>query len=349
MAVRGTEDSDDPISQSTASSEDLLPRGSSPEGSAADDATPAAGSAAAAAGGNNDDNDDDDGAGFDDLLDLLQDSDEDEPAASPDPTKQAEAPPPKRTRRLPGWMAAAPPVAVSKAAAASAARSSSSSKRAGPPAQPIGGGRAGSGIAGRQMERAFEEEQAVKRRKLEDAKASTARAAAAAAPGGDATQRLLGALVDPAATAATAASRPQRTLLTRALFPPRVVVFDVETTGFAQDDVIVEIGAIELIGGVRTVSPAGLARCPPSAQCAAHSAMLPGSSCLYAICRVAGSLTAAGVLSCLGVSQGVQFHSYIVHRKESFPLALQCHGLDPTFLASKPPPALVRDRAHAIT
>lgn len=272
MAVRGTEDSDDPISQSTASSEDLLPRGSSPEGSAADDATPAAGSAAAAAGGNNDDNDDDDGAGFDDLLDLLQDSDEDEPAASPDPTKQAEAPPPKRTRRLPGWMAAAPPVAVSKAAAASAARSSSSSKRAGPPAQPIGGGRAGSGIAGRQMERAFEEEQAVKRRKLEDAKASTARAAAAAAPGGDATQRLLGALVDPAATAATAASRPQRTLLTRALFPPRVVVFDVETTGFAQDDVIVEIGAIELIGGVRTVSPAGLARCPPSAQCAAHSA-----------------------------------------------------------------------------
>ena len=297
MAARGTEDSDDPISQSTASSEDLLPRGSSPEGSAADDATPAAGSAAAAAGGNNDDNDDDDGAGFDDLLDLLQDSDEDEPAASPDPTKQAEAPPPKRTRRLPGWMAAAPPVAVSKAAAASAARSSSSSKRAGPPAQPIGGGRAGSGIAGRQMERAFEEEQAVKRRKLEDAKASTARAAAA--PGGDATQRLLGALVDPAATAATAASRPQRTLLTRALFPPRVVVFDVETTGFAQDDVIVEIGAIELIGGVRTVSPAGLARCPPSAQCAAHSAMLPGSSCLYAICRVAGSLTAAGVLSCL--------------------------------------------------
>ena len=39
--------------------------------------------------------------------------------------------------------------------------------------------------------------------------------------------------------------------------------------------------------------------------------------------------------------QGVQFHSYIVHRKESFPLALQCHGLDPTFLASKPPPSLV--------
>ena len=37
----------------------------------------------------------------------------------------------------------------------------------------------------------------------------------------------------------------------------------------------------------------------------------------------------------------MQFHSYIVHRKESFPLALQCHGLDPTFLASKPPPSLV--------
>jgi DNA polymerase III epsilon subunit family exonuclease len=42
-----------------------------------------------------------------------------------------------------------------------------------------------------------------------------------------------------------------------------------------------------------------------------------------------------------GVRTGVQFHSYIVHRKESFPLALQCHGLAPSFLASKPPPALV--------
>lgn len=44
---------------------------------------------------------------------------------------------------------------------------------------------------------------------------------------------------------------------------------------------------------------------------------------------------------CMMCVQGVQFHSYIVHRKESFPLALQCHGLGPTFLASKPPASLV--------
>ena len=102
----------------------------------------------------------------------------------------------------------------------------------------------------------------------------TARAAARRSDGGDGARdhQLLGALVDPSTTAAAAASRPERCVLTRALFPERVVVFDVETTGFAQDDVshglplrsglrfllqtsatscaqvIVEIGAVELIG-----------------------------------------------------------------------------------------------------
>ena len=42
-----------------------------------------------------------------------------------------------------------------------------------------------------------------------------------------------------------------------------------------------------------------------------------------------------------GVRSGAQFHSYIAHRKECFPLALQCHGLDPKFLSDKPPPSFV--------
>ena len=59
---------------------------------------------------------------------------------------------------------------------------------------------------------------------------------------GDEPPLLLGVSVDPSATAANAAANPrQLTVLTRALFPPRMIVFDVETTGFAQDDVIVEV------------------------------------------------------------------------------------------------------------
>jgi len=42
-----------------------------------------------------------------------------------------------------------------------------------------------------------------------------------------------------------------------------------------------------------------------------------------------------------GVRSGAQFHSYIAHRKECFPLALQCHGLDPKFLSDKPPASFV--------
>ena len=285
---RGTEDVEDPISQSTASSDDLFPASQSPlqpsplaaAAAAADgderrvSASQQAASAAA-----------DEEEQLDDLLDLLADSD-----GEPTPVKEAKdaAPPPaKRARRLPGWMAAAAPAAPAAAARGGGRGAGSGGRgagrgRGGPSG---GGGGGGGGGAGRQMERAFEEAQAKKRRKLEDAKSPPKGGSSGEPP------LLLGVSVDPSATAANAAANPrQLTTLTRALFPPRVIVFDVETTGFAQDDVIVEIGAVELIGGVRT---------------------------------------------------GVQFQSYIVHRKESFPLALEVHGLAPNFLASKPPPSLV--------
>ena len=234
MATRGTEDTEDPISQSMASSEDLLPRDDDRERQRRSAGLPTAATAQQQA---------DEEENLDDLLELLQDSDEDETTATSSPTQQHTAPPPKRARRLPGWMASSGPITAAAPAAAHSVHSARAELNA-----PSGASRS---VASRQMERAFEQDQAQKRRKLEDAKASSAASSStmAAAP----PPRLLGALVDPAATASSAATRRGLTLLTRALFPRRVVVFDVETTGFAQDDVIVEIGGIELIDGVRTV------------------------------------------------------------------------------------------------
>ena len=252
MPTRGTEDSEDPISQSTASSEDLLPasepRGpaSSEEPSCPHERKPATVSTAARAQQRADEEEH-----LDDLLELLQDSDDDEPSATSASTQQNTDPPPKRARRLPGWMASAarPPPPAPRPAAVTTTRSTR-----GAPNVPSG---ASSSVASRQMERAFEQEQAQKRRKLEDAKASTVPNTTGGSDG--VMPRLLGALVDQGATAASTAKQPGLTMLTRALFPRRIVVFDVETTGFAQDDVIVEIGGVELVDGVRTVS------CTPSA------------------------------------------------------------------------------------
>lgn len=226
MVTRGIEDSEYPVSQSTASSEDLLPcceqQRRSPSPSEAADVQQQA---------HEEEN-------LDDLLELLQDSDDDSSAVS------APAPPPKRARRLPGWMAsAAPPLQATSMPATAAVRKA----QAGPSAP----NRAGSSIAGRQMALAFEQDQAKKRREVEDAKASAVQSSTA----DNAAQRLMGALVDPEGTATSASRQPGRTVLTRALFPRRVVIFDVETTGFRQDDVIVEIGGVELVDGVRTVSP----------------------------------------------------------------------------------------------
>ena len=262
MGARGTEDSEDPISLSTASSEDLLAHDVSNEragpqlqhGRSAGLSTTRRSARQSTV---------EDGYGtedeaqrqaeaenLDDLLQLLQESDDDEPCAA---GQHHTAPPPKRARRLPGWMATAghsPP----KAARPDTADAHGTRTRP----NTLGG--TSSSVSSRQMERAFEQDQAQKRRKLEDAKACTSPSGSS----GDATTpRLLGALVDTAATVASATGRPELTLLTRSLFPRRVVVFDVETTGFAQDDVIVEIGAVELVDGVRTVrSSPPLSRTP---------------------------------------------------------------------------------------
>lgn len=224
MATCGTKDSEDPVSQSTASSEDLLPCQDLQQ-------LPAA-AAVAQQQAKDEEN-------LDDLLELLQDSEDESSATSAPAQDHTAAPPPKRARRLPGWMApaAAPPRPNTIPTAATRAA------RSGPNAT----NGTGSSIAAMQMERAFEQDQAQKRRKLEDAKAS----AASSNTVDNATPELMGALVDTAATATSAARQPGRTLLTRALFPRRVVVFDVETTGFAQDGVIVEIGGVELVDGVR--------------------------------------------------------------------------------------------------
>jgi|EP01043_Picozoa_sp_COSAG02_P045150 hypothetical protein len=251
MAARGAEDSEDPISLSTASSEDLLPcdesedvtgrqlqRSRSANLSTTHSVRQSTAGVSAAAAASQQQADEEEN--LDDLLQLLQDSDDDEPSAA---AQQHIAPPPKRARRLPGWMATAarpPPKAARPATADAHSTRTASNALSGP----------SSSVASRQMERAFEQDQAQKRRKLEDAKASSSTSSSS---GDAATPRLLGALVDPAGTLARAAGRPELTLLTRALFPRRVVVFDVETTGFAQDDVIVEIGGVELIDGVRTV------------------------------------------------------------------------------------------------
>ena len=251
MAARGTEDSEDPISLSTASSEDLLPRDGSQalgeqrlqcSGSANQSTTHSVrrSSEGVSAAANEAQQHADGDENLDDLLQLLQDSDDDEPSAA---TQHHTAPARKRARRLPGWMATpAPPLPRASTAATTNVHNTQT--------RPNGLSGASSSIASRQIERAFEQDQAQKRRKLEDAKA---RNSTSSSNGDATTPRLLGALVDPAGTVAGAAGRPELTLLTRALFPRRVVVFDVETTGFAQDDVIVEIGGVELVDGVRTV------------------------------------------------------------------------------------------------
>ena len=152
-----------------------------------------------------------------------------------------------KRKKLPEWMeqAAAAPVAVTSSAAADPL--------------PTFSGRS-KGLVQCQMDREFEKDQTLKRRRLEGLKEDSA---AASPPGdgkGGAAPLLLGRQPHAQQSAADAQAHVQssdgssggRVLLTQALFPRRIVVFDVESTGFASDDVIIELGAVELLAGVRT-------------------------------------------------------------------------------------------------
>eukprot|EP01048_Picozoa_sp_COSAG05_P007980 COSAG05_NODE_585_length_8518_cov_16.771351_3_plen_368_part_00 len=132
------------------------------------------------------------------------------------------------SKKLPDWML----------------KSSAPSSRATEPQPVLSAGRS-KGLVQRQMDREFEEDQLRKRRRLEDMKEIRA----SADGNGGTTPLLLG---NQPTLSRQAGDGGRSVLLTQALFPRRLVVFDVESTGFANDDVIVELGAVELVDGVRT-------------------------------------------------------------------------------------------------